>query len=131
MQPESIKGQVVAVWRGHNRREIAGGLQGQLTSRWFRWRRIPGNGVSHRLHPLYQVLSHWGLIAWVLPASFRPRVVVFHARGQDQFQLLLGQRIIGRYDDQRRQWQIQRPFRLFVDGKALSGQKDKERTGLE
>jgi hypothetical protein len=127
LQPKSIRGQVVAAWRGQKRRKIAGGYQGRLTSRWLHWRRILDHGLSHLLHPLYQVLSHRGLIAWVLPASFRPRVVVFHAQDRDQFQLLLGQRIIGRYDEQRQLWQIQRPFRLFVDERALPRQHGKDR----
>jgi SynChlorMet cassette protein ScmC len=127
LQPESIKGQVVAAWRGQKRRKIAGGLPGRLTSRWLRWRRVLDCGVSPVLHPLYQALSHWGLIARVLPTPFRPRVVVFHARGRDQFQLLLGQRSIGRYDDLRHQWQIQRPFHLFVDGRALPSKQDRDR----
>ncbi len=127
LQPKNIKGRVVAAWRGQKRRKIAGGLQGRLTSHWFRWRRALDRGVSPLLHPLYQALSHRRLIAWFLPAPFRPRVVVFHAKGRDQFQLLLGQRVIGRYDDQRHQWQIQRPFHLFVDGRALPGQQDKDR----
>ena len=127
LQPKSIKGQVVAAWRGQKRRKIAGGYQGWLTGRWLQWRRTLDHGLSLLLHPLYQVLSRWGLIAWVLPASFRPRVVVFHARGQDQLQLLLGHRIIGRYDDQRQLWQIQRPFRLFVDERALPRQHGKDR----
>ncbi|MCX5823258.1 MAG: hypothetical protein NTY86_07085 [Deltaproteobacteria bacterium] len=126
LQPKNIKGQVVAAWRGQKRRKIAGGLQGQLISRWFRWRRVLDRGVSPLLHPLYQALSRWGLIAWALPASFRPRVVVFHAQGQDQFQLLVGRRIIGRYDDHRHQWQIQRPFQLLVDKRALPRQQDKD-----
>ena len=131
LQPKSIKGQVVAAWRGQKRRKIAGGLQGRLTSRWLRWRRVLDRGVSPLLHPLYQALSHRGLIAWLLPAPFRPRVVVFHAQGRDQFQLLLGRRIIGRYDDHRHQWQIQRPFHLFVDGRALPGQQDKDRSNRQ
>jgi SynChlorMet cassette protein ScmC len=127
LQPESIKGRVVAAWRGQKRRQITGGLQGRLTSHWLNWRRILDHGVSPLLHPLYQALSHWGLVARVLPAQFRPRVVVFNARGREQFQLLLGKRIIGRYDESRQQWQIKRPFQLFVDGKALPGQLDKDR----
>jgi hypothetical protein len=127
LQPKDIKGQVVAAWRGQKRRKIAGGLPGWLMGRWLRWRGILDRGVSSLLHPLYQALSHWGLIAWLVPGPFRPRVVVFHTRGRDQLQLLLGQRIIGRYDDQKRQWQIQRPFRLFVDGRVLPGQPDKDR----
>jgi hypothetical protein len=124
LQPEDIKGQVVAAWCGQKRRKIAGGLHGRLTSRWLRWRRVLDRGVSHLLHPLYYILSRCGLIARLLPAPFRPRVVVFQTQGQDQFRLLLGQRIIGRYDDQKRQWQIQRPFRLFVDERVLQKQQD-------
>jgi SynChlorMet cassette protein ScmC len=131
LQPKSIKGQVVAAWRGQKRRKIAGGLQGRLTSRWLRWRRGLNRGVSPLLHPLYQALSHWGLIAWLVPAPFRPRVVVFRAQGRDQFQLLLGRRIIGRYDDHRRQWHIQRPFQLFVDGRLLPRQQDRDRANRE
>ena len=127
LQPKSIKGQVVAAWRGQKRRKIAGGYQGRLTSRWLHWRRPLDHGLSLLLHPLYQILSHRRLIAWVLPASFRPRVVVFHARGRDQFQLLLGQRIIGRYDDQSQLWQIQRPFRLFVNVRLLPRHQGNDR----
>lgn len=130
LQPKDIKGQVVAVWRGQERREIAGGLQGRLTSGWLRWRRVLDRGVSHLLHPLYHALSRWGLIARLLPAPFRPRVVVFQTQGRDQFRLLLGQHIVGRYLDQKRQWQIQRPFRLFVNEQVLQRQQDEHRTGL-
>jgi SynChlorMet cassette protein ScmC len=131
LQPKSIKGRVVAAWRGQKRRKISGGLQGWLTSRWFRWRRVLDRGVSPLLHPFYQALSHRGVIARVLPAPFRPRVVVFHAKGRDQFQLLLGQRIIGRYDDYVERWQIQRPFHLFVDGRVLPGQQDRVRSNRQ
>ena len=128
LQPTSIKGQVVAAWRGQKRRKIAGGLKGRLTRRWLRWRCVLDRGVSPILHPLYQALSHWGLIARALPAPFRPRVVVFRVPGRDRFQLLLGQRIIGRYDDQRHQWQIRRPFQLLVDRRTLPRQQDKNRS---
>ncbi len=131
LQSKSIKGQVVAAWRGQKRRKIAGGVQGRLTSRWIRWRRLFDRRLSPLLHPSYRALSHWGVIARLLPAPFRPRVVVFHARGRDHFQLLLGQRIIGRYDNYKHQWQIQRPFHLFVDGQALPGQQDKDRSNRQ
>lgn len=119
LQSTSIQGQVVAAWRGQKRRKIAGGLPGRLTGRWLPWRRLLNGGVSPLLHPLYQALSRWGWIAWMLPAACRPRVVVFHPHGREQLRLLLGSRIIGRYDDQRQQWQIQRPFQLLVDGRVL------------
>jgi hypothetical protein len=130
LQFGNIKGRVVAVWRGQKRRKIAGGLQGRLKSRWLHWRRALDRGVSPLLHPLYYALSHRGVIAGLLPPPFRPRVIVFRARGRDQFQLLLGPRIIGRYDDQKHQWHIQRPFRLFVDDRILQGRPDENLTGL-
>lgn len=119
VQPQDIKGRVVAAWRGQKRREIAGGLQGRLTVRWLRWRRVLDRGVSTLLHPPYRAVSRSGLIARLSPAPLRPRVVVFHARGRDRFQLLLGRRVIGRYDDQKHQWWIRRPFRLLVDERIL------------
>jgi SynChlorMet cassette protein ScmC len=126
LKPEHIKGQVVAAWRGQKRRKIPGGLQGRVASRWLRCFRGLDHGVSPLLHPLYQALSRWGFIAWLLPAAWRPRVVGFHSQGREQFQLLLGRHIIGRYDDKKQQWQIQRPFHLLVDGKALPRRQDRD-----
>lgn len=128
LQPKNIKGQVKAAWRGQKRREIAGGLQGRLIGRWLRWRRIPDRVISHLLRPFYHDLSRRGNIARLLPRRFRPRVVVFQVKGQDHFRLLLGQRVIGRYNERNHHWQIQRPFRLFVDERALPCQQDKEKT---
>jgi len=126
LPPESIKGRVVAAWRGQKRRKIAGGFPGRLASRWRSWRRVLDRSVSPLLHPFYRALSRRGLFARMLPMRLRPRVVAFHARGRDQVQLLLGKRIIGRYDDKRRQWQIQRPYQLFFAGGTQAGYGDKE-----
>ena len=129
LQPTDIKGQVVSTWRGRKRREIAGGFQGRLTSRWLHWGRIPGSGVSYLLHPLYSALSRSGLTVRLLPASLRPRVVVFQAQGQEQVRILMGQQVIGRYDTRKRQWQIQRPFRLFVNERMLPERQKKDIPG--
>jgi len=131
LQAESIQGRVAAAWHGQKRRTIAGGLRGRWSSRWLRWRRVLDRGVSPLLHPVYQVLSRWGFIARMLPASFQPRIVVFQARGRKQFHLLLRQRIIGRYDDDRHQWLIQRPFQLLVNGRSLPGKQDRNRSNRE
>lgn len=127
LQPENIKGRVVAAWRGQKRRKIVGGLHGQLTGRWLRGLHVLFRGASPVLHPLYRALFHWGLIARMMPVRFQPKVVVFRVQGQDQFQLMLGRRIIGRYDDGKQQWQIRRPYHLFVDGRALPRRQDRER----
>jgi len=119
LEPKHIKGQVISALRGQKRRKIAGALKGRMTRLFVRCRRILDRGVSPLLHPVYRTISQIGLISWVLPASFRPRVVAFHSRGKDQFQILLGQRVIGRFDNQKNQWLIQRPYKLFLDDKIL------------
>jgi len=119
VQPEDIRGRVVAAWRGQKRREISGGAPGELRGRWLHLRRLPGRVISLLLHPVYRALSRLGLIARLLPVPLRPRMVVFRAPGGDRLRLLWGRRVIGRYDDATRQWQIRRPYRLFVDGRIL------------
>jgi hypothetical protein len=119
LQPGDIKGRVLAAPGGQKRRKIAGGSRGRLTRRWLLCRRSLGQSVAYPLRPVYSALSRWGFIAGLLPAPLRPRVAVFQAQGEDQFRLMLGKRVIGRYDDQKRQWRIQRPFRLIVDQRTL------------
>lgn len=121
---EDVRGRVVAAWRGRKRREIAGGLRGRWNGHWHRVRRLMDRGVSPLLHLLYHSHSLRGRVARCLPASFRPRVVVFRDQGQDRFRLLLGERVIGRYEEQERQWRIQRPFRLLVDERTLPGRSE-------
>ncbi len=128
LQPSHIRGQVVAAWRGQKRRTIAGGLHGRLFSYWARCRLTVDRTVSPLLHPLYQALSHKTVLARFLPAPLRPRIVVFRFQGRDQHQLLLGKRIIGRYDAVKQQWQIQRPFHLVFDGRAILKQQDKDQS---
>ena len=124
LQCEDIRGRVVTAWRGKKRREIAGGFRGCWNGRWLRVRHLMDRGVSPLLHPLYRSLSLRGRVARCLPASFRPRVVVFQDQGKDRFRLLLGERVIGRYEEQERQWRIQRPFRLLVDERTLPGRTE-------
>jgi hypothetical protein len=124
LRREDIQGLVVAAWRGRKRREIARGFRGRWNGRWLRLRRLMDRGVSPLLHPLYRSLSLRGRFARCLPPSFRPRVVVFRDHEQDRFRLLLGERVIGRYEERERQWRIQRPFRLLVDERTLPGRTE-------
>lgn len=119
LQSTDITGRVVAAWRGQRRRKIAGGRAGWLASYLFRWRGVLDRRVSQLLHAPYRALARWGIVRRLLPACLRPRVVEFRVGGQSQLQLLLGKRVAGRYDARRRQWHIQRPFRLFVDESVL------------
>jgi hypothetical protein len=60
-----------------------------------------------------------GPLDWLLPRSKRPRFVRFDVRGRVSLKLLMGRRVVGRYDYRRKAWQIRWPLRLFVDRKCL------------
>lgn len=124
LKPSDLEGQVVAVWRGQTRRKIAGGLRGEVTLHLLRFRHLAGEGASRLLHRSYHALSRCGWIAAWVPEPFRPRVVAFRTPGQTRVRLLWGGRTIGQYDDQLGRWEIQRPFRVFVDERVLHRPKD-------
>jgi hypothetical protein len=119
LDPGHILGQVVAAWRGRQYRKIAGGWVGRLLARKNRWRRVLVRAVRPVLHPLYRGAGRRGLVSGLLPLHFSPRVAIFKIAGQVKLQLLVGRRVVGRYDGRRCQWNIQFPFRLFVDEAAL------------
>jgi signal peptidase I len=126
VQTEDISGRVVAAWHGQKRRSIAGGLTGRLVGAVSRWWAILDRRVLRLLHSPYLALAWSGIVARLLPRRLRPHVVVFQVNGQDQLRLLLGRRVIGRYDARQRQWEIQRPFRLLLNEAALPGPQASE-----
>ncbi len=112
-------GQVVAAWRVDERRQIRGGRVGLTQARLRRWLRVADRTLSRLLHPLYYALASSGLLRRLIPARLRPRVVSFAVNGRKQLRLLAGRRVVGRYDPQRQEWQIRRPYRILVDETAL------------
>lgn len=115
LQPGDIQGRVVAASQGRKHRAVAGGRRGRFIGRWLPWKRRLDRGLSYLLHSSYHALAHRGPLIALLPMGLRPRIVVFQKKGTNRPYLLLGRRIIGRYDDRRQQWQIRRPFRLIID----------------
>jgi hypothetical protein len=127
LQTEDIKGRVVAAWRGQKRRTVAGGWRGSARSWWLQYRRGLDKTVFVLIRFCYRTMAGPGLMIHFVPRCFRPRIVVFHVRGKDEFRLVMGQRSIGRYDDTLEKWRIERPFLLFVNQRAL----EKEGAGGE
>jgi len=73
------------------------------------------------IDPAYQALARWGGLRRLVPARFAPRVIVEMKDNCLYFDLWMGQRRVGNYDPQRQRWDIQRPFHLLVDERALPG----------
>ncbi len=128
LQSADIAGRVVAAWRGQKRRRIAGGRAGWLVTRLTRWGGALDRSVSRLLHPLYRSLARRSIVRRLLPSRLKPRVVIFQASDRSHFRLLLGRRVVGRYDDRQRRWHIRRPFRLLVDVPSLPGAQAMETT---
>jgi len=115
VESSTIVGRVVAAHRGNARHVIFGGRAGFAQHYFLRvWRRVNVR-VSRQLHAPYRQLARTGILRTLIPGRWRPRVVIF----QTTRLLMMGTRIIGRYDAQRRVWHIQRPFRLFVNEAEL------------
>jgi hypothetical protein len=128
LQSEHLIGRVVAAYCGERRRPVPGARVGRLRGRLARWLARLYRAAVPLLSLPYRALARSRLLpaltARLLPASLRPRVVLFRAGDRRWLRLLLGRRAIGRYDPHRARWRIRRPFRVLVDERQLPGIED-------
>jgi signal peptidase I len=115
LRREDVSGRVVAAWRGEKRRSVPGGTRGRLAAGIARGRKALDRGLRPALRPLYLSASRGAPAGRLLPERYRPRVVRFNAGGESRRRVLIGQRVVGSYSEERREWMIRRPWRLFVD----------------
>ena len=119
LKKEDIYGQVIAAQRGNSRRKVANGFMGSIIGRSRHLQRKFSTLLVKLLGPIYRALSTGGLLHWLLPFRMQPQVASFKTGKNISHKLLLGKIVIGSYDDNRLQWQIRRPYRLFVDEASL------------
>jgi signal peptidase len=114
-----IYGRVTAAHHGSQCRKITGGFIGRLTGFSCLVRRNTTKLAVKLLRPVYRAFCPGGILRWLIPVQFTPHVVTFQSDVNASYRLLLGKRIIGTYDNSILQWQIRRPYRLFVDESSL------------
>lgn len=119
VRQEQILGRAVSVEREGRLLPVRGGLAGRLSVACIRAFRKCDHLFSYALYPCYRGLARGGIFRAILPAALRPRVVSFERGGSREMQLVLGRRVIGRRPAGTGTWTIHRPFRIFVDEKAL------------
>lgn len=119
IEKKDILGQVTTAWRGQKRRNIAGGGRGRLTGLLIRIKRVLDKTVSGLLGPAYRSLACSGVLRCGLFAFLKPRILVFQSGSCTNYQLLVGKRVVGRYNPSGNRWDIKRPFKLFVDESSL------------
>jgi hypothetical protein len=112
---ENIIGRVVTAQRGRRRLRVFGGPLGHSLAMAIRAIKSIDSILSPLLRPLYHRLALGGAFRRCLPGLTRPHVISFNRDTGEELQLVMGGRVIGRRLPGRTQWQIRRPFRLFVD----------------
>ena len=118
LTPEDITGRVVSVKRKNREFSVSGGLRGRVYGLFIlRYnmliRRVPG-----LLHSIYHIVSNTGIFRRLLPLLNTQLISYKRPKGAE-LQLVMGKRIIARRLPGSEQWQIKRPFRLFIDEKTL------------
>ncbi len=119
LQAGDIIGRVKAAQRGGQRRVVHGGWRGPMVLRCARLGRGIRRYAGPLPHTLYDFVAGLGPLDRLLPASLRPRLVRFDARSRVFLKLLSGRQAVGYYDYRLKRWQIQQPFRLFVDEQTI------------
>lgn len=119
LQQNDIFGRVIAAHQGDKRRKIAGGSIGRLTGLSCLIRRKTNGLMVKLLGPVYHSFCSSGFFHRLIPVRLTPQIATFESDINTSHKLLLGRRIIGSYDESLLQWQIRRPYRLFVDEKSL------------
>jgi hypothetical protein len=120
LHPPEVLGRVRARWRRGRRRGVAGGRLG----RWLVFlRRLSsrcGRPLQAALRGPYHALSTSGLVRTFVPRRLRSHVVLFRSNGRCFLRLMMGRKVIGSFDGERRRWMISPPFRLFVSPTVLA-----------
>jgi len=121
LRPDEIIGRVVFAQRKSRNITIHGGAWGRICVPAHRVIKRVNVTVSRILHPAYHRLAKSGVFRRWLPPQMKTRVVCFKRPSGTEQQLLMGRCVIGRRLSGQDQWQIRRPFRLFVNEASLPG----------
>lgn len=119
LQQHEIMGRVTTARRGKETLKVINGRPGLYYAR-LRWLvKVSNHTVSRILHPLYHGLADSGMFKHVLSPWARLRVIKFTKPHGVEYQLFLGSHFVGRRSPGAANWQIRRPFRLFIDKSRL------------
>ncbi len=119
LSPDDIFGRVVSAKRENRSVTIHGGALGRIFAPILWTIKKVNLSVSIVLHPIYHCLARSGIFIKFNQFLPKTRVLSFHRTGGTEYHLLMGNRVIGRRLLGKDQWQIARPFRLFVDETSL------------
>lgn len=114
-----IKGQVVTAMCGSNTRQIKGGLRGRLVGSYLHKRKLIFRLFYKIIRPAYRIVLKNKFIVNLAAPLFNPSIIRFQFMENNNFVILFGKKIIGRYDRKSCNWRIHPFFRLFVNKEQL------------
>jgi hypothetical protein len=115
LKPEDITGRIVAVHRRNKWHAIASGKKGAALGSILRIKKELSKRSLNILSPLYHWLAKTGLFQTLVSPLIRTQILYFKRPGCTELHIVLGIWVIGRRLQEANEWQIKRPFRLFVD----------------
>jgi hypothetical protein len=116
---ENIIGRVVYAQRGRRRRRVFGGSIGRFYVIVVRLMKMLVSGIAVLLRPVYRWMVQTGFIIRLFSGQIKPLIITLNRQEGTELQLLVGRRFVGRLLPGESQWQIRRPFRLFLDETSL------------
>ena len=114
-----VIGRVVAARRENEIRLIRGGFTGVASMYLNRCYRTVNRFISGLFYKSYRNLASSGLLRIIKPKSMKFRVVIFERFTMQYPKLILNGRTVGSFDYRKKEWKINRPYRLFIDEKSL------------
>jgi signal peptidase len=119
LKPGDVYGQIITAHRGKASRKITRGFMGRLIGLFCQLRRNSLSLLIKSLSPVYQAFCSGRHLHRLIPVRIQPRVASFKRGTNACHKLLLGNRIIGSFDEFHLQWRIKRPYRIFIDESSL------------
>ena len=123
---DAIFGKVVAVSRNKEHHPILGGMAGLLIASWSnKNQRMKTKAIRH-LYPFYRVISNIDIFKNCGSQFIKPKVAVFKEKERSKMVLFSGDRVIGRYNEELGEWNINYLYRLFISGAKIQKKQQKK-----
>ena len=119
LRPDDIIGRVVSARRKGRRVNIRRGEWSRIFAPAHWVRKLVNLTIFRIFHPVYHYFAQSDIIGNVFSRRFKTQILYFKRTNGIEMQLLMGQWVIGRCPPGKDQWQIRRPFRLFVNEASL------------
>jgi len=124
LSESEILGKVISLDRNSKKWKVAGGWMGLIKADSIRFLRKIEKRFQGVFRPVYYWVSRKGLMREYFLKKGKIRLIAFKKPLGTEFLLLIGRCVIARLRPERREWEIRKPFRLFIDVTTLPGRED-------